>query len=127
MANKRQIKYGNYETISNEKQLMLMTTSTEKMVIHFSHKDFKKCKIMDKHLEIIARKHTDTRFVKVDVEDVPFLVDKMDIKILPCVISFIDGAGVDRLLGFEGISLGDDFSTHLLENRLVQMSHIFLN
>lgn len=38
--------------MKNEKELMLMTTSTQKMLIHFAHKDFKRCQIMDKHLEV---------------------------------------------------------------------------
>jgi hypothetical protein len=46
-------KFGSFETVKQEKQLMLMTTQTEKMVIHFSHKDFKKCAVMDKHLEVL--------------------------------------------------------------------------
>ncbi|KAJ3359928.1 hypothetical protein HDU91_004768 [Kappamyces sp. JEL0680] len=88
--------FGSYDVITMEKQLMLLTTSTEKMVIHFAHKDFKKCAVMDKHLESLARKHHTTRFVKVDVENVPFLVERMEIKVLPCVIMFLHGVGVDR-------------------------------
>jgi hypothetical protein len=46
-------KYGEYLTIQIEKELMLMTTSTSKMLIHFAHKDFKRCLIMDKHLQVV--------------------------------------------------------------------------
>ncbi|KAI8895297.1 thioredoxin-like protein [Globomyces pollinis-pini] len=111
-------RYGIYETITSEKQVMLATTNTAKCVIHFGHKDFRRCHIMDKHLAIIARKHPDTKFIRVDVENVPFLVEKMDLKVLPCIISFIDGIGVDRLLGFEGVSEKDEFNTWELEKRL---------
>ena len=38
--------------MTQEKQIMLKTTQTEKMIIHFSHKDFKKCAVMDKHLQV---------------------------------------------------------------------------
>ena len=114
--------FGSYETINDEKKLMLMTTSTNSMVIHFAHKDFKRCRIMDQHMEILAKKYLYTRFVRVYVENVPFLVDRMDIKVLPCVISFIDGKGVDRLLGFEGVSEGDSFSSSELEARLALSS-----
>lgn len=107
--------YGTYETMTQEKQIMLKTTQTEKMIIHFSHKDFKKCAVMDKHLQVclglfgsqshntdsffiqtLARKHHQTRFVKVDVENVPFLVERMEIKVLPCIVMFLNGIGVDR-------------------------------
>ena len=101
--------------MTQEKQIMLKTTQTEKMIIHFSHKDFKKCAVMDKHLQVcreavttnsldnksqnlqtLARKHHQTRFVKVDVENVPFLVERMEIKVLPCIVMFLNGIGVDR-------------------------------
>ena len=32
---------------------------------HFFHRDFERCKILDKHLAILARKYFDTRFIKL--------------------------------------------------------------
>lgn len=44
---------------------------------------------------------------------------------LPCVIAFIDGIGVDRIIGFEGLSRNpDNFTSRELENRLI-MSEVF--
>ena len=51
---------------------------------------------------------------------------RMDIRTLPCLVSFIDGAGVDRLLGFEGVSETEEFSTSMLEKRLAQSSILLL-
>jgi hypothetical protein len=49
----------------------------------------------------------------------PFLVDKMKIKVLPCIVSFMNGHGVDQLIGFEGVGKEvDDFATSALEERL---------
>jgi thioredoxin-like negative regulator of GroEL len=121
-SKRKVVKYGTYDTYTNEKELMLMTTSTKRVVIHFAKKDFKRCRIMDEHLERLAKKHTDTRFVRVDVENVPFLVTKMEIQVLPCIVSFIDGAGVDRLLGFEGVAEQDNFPTWAVEKRLALTS-----
>lgn len=38
---------------------------------------------------------------------------------LPCVIAFVDGIGVDRVVGFEGLGNGDSFTTKDLETRLL--------
>lgn len=38
---------------------------------------------------------------------------------LPCVIAFVEGVGVDRVVGFEGVGRGDGFETGDLERRLV--------
>lgn len=39
----------------------------------------------------LATKHTDTLFLRADVANVPFLVTKLEIKVLPCVIGFVNG------------------------------------
>lgn len=66
----------------------------------------------------IARKHFKTRFVKIDVDNTPFLVEKMKIQILPCVVCFVDGVSTDRLIGFQDLGNNDNFSTDMLEKRL---------
>jgi hypothetical protein len=41
--------------------------------------------------------------------------------VLPCVIAFVDGIGVDRVIGFEGLGrTPDNFTTRDLEARLIR-------
>ena len=56
----------------------------------------------------------------MNVENAPFLVLKLKVQILPCVLAFVDGVGVDRVVGFEGLGAGDSFTTRALEARLLQ-------
>lgn len=42
-------------------------------------------------MQKLAPKHLDTLFLRADVANVPFLVAKLSIKTLPCVIGFVDG------------------------------------
>ncbi len=45
---------------------------------------------------------------------------KLNVKVLPCVIAFVDGVSVDRIVGFEGVGYSEDtFTTRDLEKRLV--------
>ena len=62
--------------------------------------------------------YTKTRFLRVNVEKAPFLVDRMKIQILPCIVGFVDGVSVDRIVGFEELGNIDTFATSLLEKRL---------
>lgn len=39
----------------------------------------------------LAAKHFDTLFLRANVANVPFLVTKLEIKVLPCVVGFVDG------------------------------------
>lgn len=46
---------------------------------------------------------------------------KLKVQVLPCVIAFVGGQGVDRIVGFEGLGYGTDkFTTNDLERRLLQ-------
>ncbi|KAF9909024.1 hypothetical protein EC991_009207 [Linnemannia zychae] len=108
---------GIYKDITDEKEVMDITTKTKHCVVHFYHSDFRRCMIVDKHLEALSKKHFKTKFVKIKVENAPFLVEKLQVKVLPCVISFTDGIAVDRLIGFDELGNTDNFSTAMLELR----------
>lgn len=53
------------------------------------------------------------------------MVEKLKIKVLPCVIGFVDGVGAERIVGFEGLGEGGadadrEFSTVVLEWRFLR-------
>ncbi|GAA5896908.1 Plp1p [Sporobolomyces salmoneus] len=111
--------YGQYSEIKVEK-VLCHDRKAPRSVVHFFHPDFRRCKIMDKHLERLAEKHTDTLFLKADVANVPFLVNKLGVKVLPCVIGFAEGNSKMKLVGFDELDGGDDFNTKTLEIGMVQ-------
>ncbi|KAL9601871.1 MAG: hypothetical protein Q9219_002223 [cf. Caloplaca sp. 3 TL-2023] len=113
--------HGQYTEIKDEKSLMdIVNTGAELCVVHFSKLDFHRCGIMDGHLRRLAPLHFDSRFLKIDVANALFLVEKLRVQVLPCVIAFKKGISVDRIVGFEGLGYGGDgFSTKDLERRLV--------
>ncbi|PBP17046.1 putative thioredoxin fold protein [Diplocarpon rosae] len=112
--------FGHYTEIRDEKALMDLTTSVKHAVVHFAKDDFARCGVMDGHLEALAVKHTDTRFLKMKVENAPFLVVRLKVQVLPCVLAFANGVSVDRIVGFEGLGYTEDtFTTKDLEGRLL--------
>ena len=111
--------HGKYEEITEE-QFLPCVTKTKFVVVHFYHKDFERCKVMDKHLGQIAREHVESKFVKIDAEKCPFFVAKLQIQMLPTVICFMDGVAFDRIIGFEELGGHDEFPTLLLSRRLVK-------
>ena len=116
----KETQHGTYKEIKDEKELMEITTSTKLCVVHFMKPDFNRCRIMDEKLQVLAEKHFDTRFVSINVDNAPFLVVKLEIQVLPCVIAFIDGVGKDRIIGFEGIGYRQDtLAAAELEARLL--------
>lgn len=112
--------FGTYDQIKDEKALMDITTSQKYCIVHFYKPDFNRCRIMDEHLSALAAVHLSTRFLRIDVEHAPFLITKLNVKVLPCVIAFVDGVSADRIVGFEGVGYSEDtFKTMDLEDRLV--------
>ncbi|RAL10121.1 thioredoxin domain-containing protein [Aspergillus homomorphus CBS 101889] len=113
-----------YPTLRTDQILLDFTTQTHRCVIHFAQPDFARCSTMDEHIRALASRHHEVRFARVDVRDTPFVVEKLKIRILPCVIGFKDGVAVERVVGFEGLGSGgrdgtDGFSTKTLEKRLI--------
>jgi hypothetical protein len=48
-----------------EDDFLEVVTSTPHVVTHFFHEGFERCKVMDKHLTVLARKNFSTRFLKL--------------------------------------------------------------
>ncbi|KAJ2079001.1 hypothetical protein H4R24_004095 [Coemansia sp. RSA 988] len=110
--------HGEYLEIQKEEDIVKLVSSEKKGIIHFMHPQFTRCKVLDKHLYQLARYYFETRFVSINVEKCPFLVQKFQLRVLPCILAVVNGGVVDRLVGFEELGNNDRFSTEMLERRL---------
>ena len=110
--------HGKYTEIVEE-QFLPTVTKTRFVILHFYHKDFERCKIVDMHLEKIARVHTETWFGRIDAEKCPFFVSKLAVQMLPTVVCFMDGISIDRICGFDELGGVDDFPTLIMTRRLI--------
>jgi len=116
--------HGRYDEIMDEKEVIRVSAHESFCVVHFYHTNFKRCQIMDKHLAKIAPKYFGTRFLRVFVENVPWLVEKLGVKVLPCVVCFVNGVTSGRVVGFQDLGNVDDFETASLEWRLMHIGVI---
>ena len=82
---------GKYVQVEDEKALLSSSVREPKVVIHFAKKEFRRCHILDRHLEHLARQHPGTLFLKTHAEHAPFLVQKLDIRHFPCLKAFVQG------------------------------------
>lgn len=112
--------HGCYDEIV-EDQFLKTVTASQLSIVHFYHRHFEKCKLMDMHLGKMAKKFYNTRFVKLDAEKAHFFVAKLAVKTLPCAIVFVDGVAKGRQIGFEGLGGTDDFTTAELAWRFKEM------
>lgn len=112
------IGHGKYEELKDEKEFFEEQKKSERFVCHFYRDSTFRCKIIDKHLEIIARKHIETRFVKIDAERSMWLAQRLKIKVLPTLACIKESKTKDFIVGFDDLGGVDEFPTEMLEWRL---------
>ena len=95
--------HGTYREIIQD-EFLAEVTSSERVLCHFYHKEFSRCKVIDHHLQRLVQRHIETKFIKIDAEKAPFFVEKLLIRTMPTVVFFFDGVAKDKLIGFEGLS-----------------------
>lgn len=111
--------HGEYSEIPTEKEFFSVVKASERVVCHF-YRDNWPCKVMDKHISILAKQHVETRFVKINAEKSPYLAEKLRIVVLP-TLALIKNAKVDNyVVGFDELGGTDEFSTEELEERLAK-------
>ncbi|OVA01000.1 Thioredoxin domain [Macleaya cordata] len=123
MAEKRSrwisLGHGEYSEIQSEKDFFSIVKASERVVCHF-YRDNWPCKVMDKHMTLLAKRHIETRFVKINAEKSPFLAEKLKIVVLP-TLALIKNAKVDDyVVGFDELGGTDEFSTEELEERIAR-------
>jgi hypothetical protein len=80
---------------------------SDMVVVHFYHRDFQRCQIIDKHLALLAPQMLPIRFCKIDAQKCPFLVERLRVNVLPCCVMFLNDVAVDRIVGFDGLQMTD--------------------
>ena len=110
--------HGQYTELPEEKLFFEECKKSERVVCHFYRDSTFRCKIVDKHLGILAPKHLETKFIKLSVDRAPFLCQRLNIRILPTIAIVIDAKTKDYIKGFDDLGGHDEFSTEMLEWRL---------
>ncbi|XP_026563337.1 thioredoxin domain-containing protein 9 [Pseudonaja textilis] len=110
--------HGEYQEIPSERDFFQEVKGSKNVVCHFYKDSTFRCLIFDKHLTILAKKHIETKFIKLNVEKSPFLCERLRIKIIPTLALVKDGKTQDYVVGFTDLGNTDEFTTETLEWRL---------
>ena len=105
-------------TTVTEGDVLEACTSTARVVVHFFHPSFSTCALLDRHLTTLAAKHTSVRFLRTPAPDAPFLAVKLRLKVLPALLSFVDGACVGRCSGCDAFGGFATFTAADVEREL---------
>ncbi|KFQ75008.1 Thioredoxin domain-containing protein 9, partial [Phaethon lepturus] len=110
--------HGEYREIPSERDFFQEVKESKNVVCHFYRDTTFRCQIMDKHLTALAKKHVETKFLKLNAEKSPFLCERLRIKVIPTLALVKDGKTQDYVVGFTDLGNTDDFTTETLEWRL---------
>ncbi|TGZ70076.1 hypothetical protein CRM22_003389 [Opisthorchis felineus] len=111
--------HGVYSELGNEQDFFAACKKSPfGVVCHFYRDSTFRCKIIDKHLSILAPKHIECRMIKLNAEKSPFLTQRLGIIVIPTIILVKNEQVCDRIIGFDDLGGHDEFSTAMLEWRL---------
>ena len=113
--------------MADEKEFFEACKKSKHVVCHFYRDSAFRCKIVDKHLEQLARTHQECRFLKINAERSQFLTERLKIKVIPTIALVKEGKTIDYIVGFADLGNSDDFDTEMLEWRIARAAIIEYN
>jgi len=119
--------HGSYSELKDEKEFFEATKKSTNAVVHFYRDSTFRCKIVDQHMEKLARQHIECKFMKIDAERSKFLVERLKIKIIPTIALIKNHQTCDYIVGFQDLGNTDDFSTEMLEWRIARANVLTYN
>jgi len=105
--------HGEYREVNGEKEFFREVKGSDRVVVHFFRAATLRCNIIDRHLRDLAPKHLETKFIKVDAEKSPFLVERLNIWMMPSIVIAINGKTEHTITGLDEFGGVDDFSTEM--------------
>ena len=100
--------HGELRNIADEKEFFAEMKGEDKMVVHFYRNNWP-CKVMDMHLDLLSKKHLETKFARIDAEKSPFLTERLKIWMLPTLALISKEKVLDYVVGFDDLGGTDDF------------------
>ena len=95
----KQLGHGEYSEVNDTKDFFNICKKSQRVVAHFFRGVSPRCQIVDAHFEKLAKAHLETRFIKVNVEKNPFLVERLQIVLMPTMTLIKDGKTEHSILG----------------------------
>ena len=105
------IGHGEYNEISGDKEFFAALKKCPAAAIHFYRPATERCRIMDKHMKILAKKYVEAKFLKINAEKCPYVCEKLQIWCLPSVVLVKEGKTNYTIVGFNDMGCEDEFET----------------
>lgn len=115
--------HGKLLEITDQKQFFAEVKTSDRVVASFYTKTNTDCAALNAHLAKLAPAHMETKFVSVDAEKSPFLVENFKIWMMPTILLIHKNKVGDSIHGLDQLG-GRHFSTAALEKRIADAKMI---
>jgi hypothetical protein len=104
------------------KEFFQAAKESDRMVVHFYRPSTRYCDVFHAHLQKLAPKHLETRFIKINVEGcdheggggASFLVDRLGVVVMPTLVLVKNRKAFHHIRGFDELGGTEDFSVGTL-------------
>ena len=117
--------HGEYSELSEQKEFFAEVKGSARVMIHFYRSASIRCNIIDRHMSDCAKRHLETKFMKIDAEKSPYLVEHLNIWMMPSILLVQNGQVKHCISGFDEFGSTDDFSHDMF--RYILGTHGMIN
>jgi|TARA_B110000208_G_scaffold24496_1_gene31469 hypothetical protein len=96
--------HGTYDEISTEREFFEATKRSPNCVVHFYRPTARFHPLVDRCIKVLSAAHCETRFLKCNVEKVPYLVERLNLWCMPSVVLVKERQTVHTIAGLEEVN-----------------------
>eukprot|EP00980_Cylindrotheca_fusiformis_P012614 scaffold3084_cov144-Cylindrotheca_fusiformis.AAC.62 len=112
---------GGHDARDVAREFFQAAKESDRLVVHFYRPTTRFCDVFHAHLEKLAPKHMETKFVRINVADcdhqgggASYLVEKLGIIVMPTLLLVKDRKSIHQIRGFDELGGSDEFPTNAL-------------
>jgi len=121
----KQLGHGEYAELASQQEFFDAAKHSPRVVCHFYRPTAKYCQVVDFHMARLAARHIETRFCKINAEKSPYLVEKLNVYMMPTIVCIKDQKTTHHIKGLDELGGTDEFSSDMFA--YVLSSHNVLN
>merc|ERR1711988_1151580 len=107
--------HGSLTKVNDQKEFFDRCKKSKRVIALFSRDGQQWCNVIKQHLRLLAEGHKETKFIEVDAENSPFLVERLNVWMMPTIICIREGKVHAQFNGLHQIDPTGKFKTGTVE------------
>jgi len=112
--------HGRIHEIMDQKQFFEHVKSTKHVICLFYSKTSKWSHVLQEHLTLLAQKHLECKFIQIEAQYAPFLLERLQINLMPTLVLAKENKVSTQLRGLDWCAPDGKIKTLQLEQKLFE-------